>query len=246
MQFYQVSSDWIYSPVLNRIENRYGLAGIGFYWKVVCVLFLAGRPLPLINLLAMRGKGLRWGEANEILQISTQIFIRNENGDFLLVDNTIATGVIKPEGSHPEVQKLFASRARTEAGMEARTDTRTKAGTDTGTEARTDVGTEAGSVPVLVDSLDNNRIEEMRQEQAAEESFEIFLQNECPHLFQFEEPITFDELKELREFYSIEDIRSVLVDMNDRPGLPQTSRSCAKTARRWLEARERKRERRGI
>ena len=82
----------------------------------------------------------------------------------------------------------------------------------------------------------------MVAEQAAEESFEIFLQNECPHLFQFEEPITFDELKELRELYSVDDIRSVLVDMNDRPGITLNSRSCAKTAKRWLEARERKRE----
>lgn len=242
MQFYQVSSDWIYSPMLNRIENRYGLAGIGFYWKVVCATFLAGHALPEFHLLTLKGKGLKWGEAQEILR-EYPLFVKSAEGNLKIVKDLKESGVITPQGNFPELTDIFGSPARTHEPTQAPTPEHRPEGMPAPTLAPTP----PGSAPVLVDSKENIRLEEsVVAEQAAEEAFEIFLQNECPHLYSFEEPITFDELKELRELYSIEDIRSVLVDMNDRPGLSQTSRSCAKTARRWLEARERKRERRGI
>lgn len=242
MQFYQVSSDWIYSPMLNRIENRYGLAGIGFYWKVVCATFLAGHALPEFHLLTLKGKGLKWGEAQEILR-EYPLFVKSAEGNLKIVKDLKESGVITPQGNFPELTDIFGSPARTHEPTQAPTPEHRPEGMP----APTLTPTPPGSAPVLVDSKENIRLEEsVVAEQAAEEAFEIFLQNECPHLYSFEEPITFDELKELRELYSIEDIRSVLVDMNDRPGLSQTSRSCAKTARRWLEARERKRERRGI
>ncbi len=242
MQFYQVSSDWIYSPVLNRIENRYGLAGIGFYWKVVSATFLAGHALPEFHLLTLKGKGLKWGEAQEILR-EYRLFVKSAEGCLKIVKDMKENGVIEPQGNFPELSLIFGSPAYTHEPTLACT--QEPAPEDT--PAPTLVTTPPGSAPVLVDSKENIRLEEsVVAEQAAEESFEIFLQNECPHLFQFEEPITFDDLKELRELYSIDDIRSVLIDMNDRPGLTQTSRSCARTARRWLEARERKRDRRGL
>ena len=237
MQFYQVSSDWIYSPVLNRIENRYGLAGIGFYWKAVCAIFLAGHALPEFHLLTLKGKGLKWGEAQQILR-EYPLFVKSAEGYLKIVKDMKESGVVTPQGNFPEVGHIFGSPACAHEPAQAPAPEDAPADIP----APTLVPAPPDSAPVLVDSKENIRLEEsVVAEQAAEESFEIFLQNECPHLFQFEEPITFDELKELREFYSIEDIRSVLVDMNDRPGLPQTSRSCAKTARRWLEARERKR-----
>lgn len=242
MQFYQVSSDWIYSPMLNRIENRYGLAGIGFYWKVVCATFLAGHALPEFHLLTLKGKGLKWGEAQEILR-EYPLFVKSAEGNLKIVKDLKESGVITPQGNFPELTDIFGSPACTHEPTQAPTPEHRPEGMPAPTLAPTP----PGSAPVLVDSKENIRLEEsVVAEQAAEEAFEIFLQNECPHLYSFEEPITFDELKDLRELYSIEDIRSVLVDMNDRPGLSQTSRSCAKTARRWLEARERKRERRGI
>lgn len=242
MQFYQVSSDWIYSPMLNRIENRYGLAGIGFYWKVVCATFLAGHALPEFHLLTLKGKGLKWGEAQEILR-EYPLFVKSAEGNLKIVKDLKESGVITPQGNFPELTDIFGSPACTHEPTQAPTPEHRPEGMPAPTLAPTP----PGSAPVLVDSKENIRLEEsVVAEQAAEEAFEIFLQNECPHLYSFEEPITFDELKDLRELYSIEDIRSVLVDMNDRPGLTQTSRSCAKTARRWLEARERKRERRGI
>ena len=50
--------------------------------------------------------------------------------------------------------------------------------------------------------------------------------------------ISFDELKDLRRDFSIAEIRSVLLDMENKTNIETAFRSCAKTARHWLEHRK--------
>lgn len=225
MEFYQVSSDWLYSPVLNRIENKYGLAGIGFYWKVICAIHLAGSPTPEINLLSMRGRGLRWEEAAQILHETTAVFVHDELKRYILRRDTIATGLYHAKNA--PYPCIYATGAGTEASTEA--------GTGASTEAGIGTGTEAGSAQVLVDK---DRLDKIRDEIAAEASFENFLKDRCPHLLMMQEPISFDELKDLRRDFSIAEIRSVLLDMENKTNIETAFRSCAKTARHWLEHRK--------
>ena len=213
MQFYQVSSDWIYSPVLLRIERDYGLSGIGFYWKVVAVLKRAEMPLSEQHLLSLRGRGLQWKEAAELLHHTPEIFMRDEQGLYSLTTDQKATG-------------LRPSPPRTQTGTEA--------GTLTGTGTRTQTGTQTGSAQ---DIIDNKREEKIRVEEKAQLEFSSFMEEHCPHLQLMAEPITFSQLKKLRKKYSIHEIRSVLCDMENKPGLEKACRSCYETAAKWLEVR---------
>lgn len=220
MQFYQVSSDWIYSPVLLRIERNFGLSGIGFYWKVVAVLKRAEMPLSEQHLLSLRGRGLQWKEAAELLHHTPEIFMRDEQGLYSLTENQKATG-------------LRPSPPRTQAGMQ----TGTQTGTLTGTGTRTLTPTQTGSAQ---DIIDNKREEKIRVEEKAQLEFSSFMEEHCPHLQLMAEPITFSQLKKLRKRYSIHEIRSVLCDMENKPGLEKNCRSCYETATKWLDARNNK------
>lgn len=222
MQFYQVSTDWIYSPVLLRIERNYGLSGIGFYWKVVAVLKRAEMPLSEQHLLSLRGRGLQWKEAAELLHHTPEIFMRDEQGLYLLTTDQKATG-------------LRPSPPRTQAGMPPGTQTGTEAGTERRTDTGTETRTETGSAQVIID---NKREEKTRLEEKAQLEFSSFMEEHCPHLQLMAEPITFNQLKKLRKRYSIHEIRSVLCDMENKPGLEKNCRSCYETAVKWLEVRK--------
>lgn len=232
MQFYQVSSDWLYSPVLLRIEHKYGLPGIGFYWKVIAAFHLAAKPLSEIYLLTLRGRGLQWKEAAELLHHTPEIFVRDAQGNYLLSDDDVATGLHKGEVSALACIYAMRMQTDTQTGVPTGTQTRTEAGTEasTGTDAQT--GTQTGDAQVIVDS---KREEKIRLEEKAENEFYAFMQEHCPHLQLMAEPMTFSELRLLREHHSIREIREVLSDMENKPGIETTWRSCYKTARKWLE-----------
>lgn len=233
MQFFLVSSDFIYSPLLMRVENKFGLAGIGFYWKAVAMIKLMDGSAPKINLLSLRNTGLRWAEAEDILD-NYKLFSKDERGNYII-------GAKSPDNGLAEARKRAASRTHASgAGAEAGASTRTEAGTEAGTPADAEASAEAGSAPVILKDLDNNTLDYMQRERVAEDAFYKFMYNCCPHLLNFEEPLTFDQLKDLRQDYSESEIKSVLKDMNNKVGLEYTLRSCADTARNWLEARARK------
>ncbi len=104
----------------------------------------------------------------------------------------------------------------------------TKAGTAAGAEAGAGASAEAGSAQVLVDPLKTIKEETIKREINAEEAFLRFMNNQCPHLLNFEEPLTFDQLKTLRQAFAEAEIKSVLKDMNNKVGLEYKFRSCRK------------------
>lgn len=214
MVFYQVSSDWLYSPVLNRIENKYGLAGIGFYWKVVSKISLMDGCAPLIFLMALRGRGLRWCDAESVLN-DFGLFGRNCDGNIVMLDKCPQNGLRKQK--HTRNTRVCTTDVRA-----------------TYADAMCAGATGAGSAQVIVDSLK----EKIREEIEAEQSFEKFLQNQCPHLLLMQEPITFEQLKMLRKDYSIAEIRSVLVDMENKVDVEIIYRSCYSTCLSWLKKRK--------
>lgn len=236
MQFFQVSSDFIYSPLLNRVENKFGLAGIGFYFKAVAMIKLMNDSAPKINLLSLRNTGLRWVEAEDILD-NYDLFEKDHRGNYILRDNSPENGLVGAR-SHKS-SRTGATGAGAPAGAEAPGSAGTEAGTAAGAEASAGASAEAGSAQVLVDPLKTIKEETIKREINAEEAFLRFMNNQCPHLLKFEEPLTFDQLKTLRQAFSEAEIKSVLKDMNNKVSLEYKFRSCYDTARNWLEARAR-------
>lgn len=238
MQFFQLSSDLIYSPALCRVENKYGLAGLGFYLKVIASIHLAGKALPEIYLLRQKGRGLKWAEAIDILH--SELFGRDENGNVMISSNEKSTGIVLPKTKTPEHNRIFfvatyvrmSSLACTLTGTPACPPECPPACPPECPPMGTQAGTPASDAPVLVDPLEKKILEEI----GAEKSFFLFLQNECPHLLKMSEPITFDELKSLRSEYSKEEITAVLLDMNNKVDIT-TARSCFYTAQKWLRKR---------
>lgn len=220
----------IYSPALCRVENKYGLAGLGFYLKVIASIHLAGKALPEIYLLRQKGRGLKWAEAIDILH--SELFGRDEYGNVMISGNVKTTGIVLPKTKTPEHERIYFEATYARMSSLACTLTGTPACPPECPLTGTQAGTPASDAPVLVDPLDKKIVEEI----SAEKSFFRFLQNECPHLLEMSEPITFDELKSLRSEYSKEEITSVLLDMNNKVDII-SARNCFYTAQKWLRKR---------
>ena len=82
----------------------------------------------------------------------------------------------------------------------------TGAGTAASTGADAEAGIGAGSAP---EPSIEFKEKEIREEESAKQNFFNFMNNECPHLLLFEEPMTFEDLKVIRKKYTIEEIKTL-------------------------------------
>lgn len=215
MQFLKLSSDWMYSPLICRIENRFSGAGVAFYFKAATKVWNMGGSAPVVCLLSLRTKPLRWHDAEAILR-EFGLFEYDADGYLMLSDRYPENGFIKPKSKFPSYVRTSG------AGESVRT---TPAGGAV-------CATGAYDAPVILDELE----ESIRVEMEAEQKFFSFMHNECPHLLELPEPMNFDQLKQLRQDFSADEIRDVLRDMENKPDL--SVRSCYKTARKWLHHRK--------
>lgn len=218
IDFYQVSSAWIYSKTLNRIQQRYGLVSMGYYWKVIDKIMAMDGRCPKPNLMVLRDGGLRWKDAASIL-MDFDLFLFDQDGFIHINPDNPDTGVRLP----PKV----ASRTRAMCAC-----------------ATSACATDADATPVRASdayATPEPSIEfkekEIREEESAKQNFSEFMEKECPHLLLFEEPMTFEDLKVLRKTYTIDEVKSVLLAMENKVGLECTYRSCTETAIKWLEKR---------
>lgn len=79
--------------------------------------------------------------------------------------------------------------------------------------------------------------EKKREENIARETLLIFLEERCPHLLEMAEPLTLEQYRELKKSYSEEQIKEVLLDMENDVGLSNRRRSCFQTTSSWLKKR---------
>ena len=79
--------------------------------------------------------------------------------------------------------------------------------------------------------------EKKREENIARETFFIFMEENCRHLLEMAEPLTLDEYRELKKWYTPEQIREVFIDMENDIGLNKRRRNCFQTALSWLKKR---------
>jgi hypothetical protein len=216
-----------YSKDLKRIENAYGVAGIGFYWKAIEILFLNQTPTPMVNLLKNGYKRLSRTEAERIILESGLFDVDELNRVSLKKDKDIEYGIGKKSlNAYFSKLALFKDDAScAEAGTGTCAEACAEACTETCAEACTGTG-----------HCKLNK-EKKREENIARETFFIFMEENCRHLLEMAEPLTLAEYRELKKWYTPEQIREVFIDMENDIGLSKRRRNCFQTAFSWLKKR---------
>ena len=205
-----------YSKDLKKIEQAYGVAGYGFYWKVIEMLLCSQEPMPMINLVKNGYKRLSRTEAKKIILESGMFFVDELNQVTLIKDKKDVDFGIEKKSLDTYFSKLsFCSGEVTGA----------VAGAVTGAV------TGAGAVPFKMDK-DKERISNKERE-----TLLIFMEERCPHLLEMAEPLTLAQFRELKKSYSEEQVKEVLLDMENDVGLSNRRRSCYQTTLSWLNKR---------
>lgn len=217
MEFFKHSTTAQYSEDLKKIEHTYGVAGLGFYWKTIETLFLGQKPTPMIKLLKDGYKRLSRIEAERILIESGLFQLDDQN--MVSLRKGIDYGIDKKSLDNYFAKLTFFSPVPTCA----------EAHTEAYTEAHTEAHTGRGHC-----KLDK---EKKREENIARETFFIFMEENCRHLLEMAEPLTLAEYRELKKWYTPEQIREVFIDMENDIGLNRRRRNCFQTALSWLRKR---------
>ena len=209
-----------YSKDLKKIENTYGVAGYGFYWKVIEMLLFSQEPMPMVNLVKIGYKRLSRTEAKKIILESGLFFVDELNRVTLIKDKKDVDYGIEKKSLDTYFSKLAIC-----SGEVSRAVTRAVTGAGMGAV------TGAGAVPFEMDK------EKERKYNNARETLLIFLEEHCPHLLEMAEPLTLEQYRELKKSYSEEQIKEVLLDMENDVGLSNRRRSCFQTTSSWLKKR---------
>ena len=212
-----------YSKDLKKIEQAYGVAGIGFYWKAIEILFLSQMPTPMVNILKNGYKRLSRTEAERIILESGLFDVDELNRVTLKKDNKIEYGIGKKSLNNyfSKLTLLSDNASCTGTGAEACTE----ACAETCAEACTGTG-----------HCKLNK-EKKREENIARETLLIFMEERCPHLLEMAEPLTLAQFRDLKKSYSEEQVKEVLLDMENDVGLSNRRRSCYQTTLSWLNKR---------
>lgn len=227
MEFFIHSSTGSHSKDLLRIESKYGVAGIGYVWKILELMILSNKPLTKERLLEIKYDRLSKGEAKAIVRESGLFHI--ELNEYVTLKKGVDYGIAqKSLDIYFELLPL-----NTPACMCAAAGTGTaecaSAGTAAGTAEGAPMGTAAG--PCELEE------EKSREEEEARQLLADFMEERCPHLLEFDEPFTLEQFRELRKNFSAEQIETVLLDMENEKNLALNKRSCFQTASNWLNRR---------
>ena len=209
MTFFKHSTTSRKSPNVVKIYNEYGVAGLGFYWVVLEKLIFADSPVPLSDLVHRDIKGFSRLQATKII-VNSGLFYYDENGMISLmkkVDYGIDKGSL--ETYFRNLSLCPPSCARVAEGVAER----------------------VAAGPCELDK------EEKRAENIAREAYLIFMEEHCPSLLLMVEPMTLNEYRKLKKWYTEEQIKEVLMAMDNMPKLTDRCKNCYKTALLWLTKR---------
>ena len=221
MTFFKHSTTSRKSPNVVKIYNEYGVAGLGFYWVVLEKLIFADSPVPLSDLVHRDIKGFSRLQATKII-VNSGLFYYDENGMISLmkkVDYGIDKGSL--ETYFRNLSLCPPSCARVAEGVAERV----AEGVAEGVAERVAAG------PCELDK------EEKRAENIAREAYLIFMEEHCPSLLLMVEPMTLNEYRKLKKWYTEEQIKEVLMAMDNMPKLTDRCKNCYKTALLWLTKR---------
>ena len=217
MEYFIHSSTASYSKDLKKLVSEHGLAGLGFFWMAVEKLILSNMPIPLTDLVKRGFRGLSRTQATDIV-INSGLFHYDENEmvslaekvDYGIDKKSLKTYFVKLSLCAPACECVAPRVAECVA--------------------------ECVAPRVAAGHCKLNK-EKKREENIARETFFIFMEENCRHLLEMAEPLTLDEYRELKKWYTPEQIQEVFIDMENDIGLNKRRRNCFQTAFSWLKKR---------
>ena len=217
MEYFIHSSTASYSKDLKKLVSEHGLAGLGFFWMAVEKLILSNMPIPLTDLVKRGFRGLSRTQATDIV-INSGLFHYDENEmvslaekvDYGIDKKSLKTYFVKLSLCAPACECVAPRVAECVA--------------------------ESVAPRVAAGHCKLNK-EKKREENIARETFFIFMEENCRHLLEMAEPLTLDEYRELKKWYTPEQIQEVFIDMENDIGLNKRRRNCFQTAFSWLKKR---------
>ena len=213
MEYFIHSSTASYSKDLKKLVSEHGLAGLGFFWMAVEKLILSNMPIPLTDLVKRGFRGLSRTQATDIV-INSGLFHYDEN-EMVSLAEKVDYGIDKKSLKTYFVKlSLCAPACECVAPRVA----------------------ECVAPRVAAGHCKLNK-EKKREENIARETFFIFMEENCRHLLEMAEPLTLDEYRERKKWYTPEQIREVFIDMENDIGLNKRRRNCFQTAFSWLKKR---------
>ena len=217
MEYFIHSSTASYSKDLKKLVSEHGLAGLGFFWMAVEKLILSNMPIPLTDLVRRGFKGLSRTQATDIV-INSGLFHYDENEmvslaekvDYGIDKKSLKTYFVKLSLCAPACECVAPRVAECVAEC---------------------VAPRVAAGPCKLNK------EKKREENIARETFFIFMEENCRHLLEMAEPLTLDEYRELKKWYTPEQIQEVFIEMENDIGLNKRRRNCFQTAFSWLKKR---------
>ena len=217
MEYFIHSSTASYSKDLKKLVSEHGLAGLGFFWMAVEKLILSNMPIPLTDLVKRGFRGLSRTQATDIV-INSGLFHYDENEmvslaekvDYGIDKKSLKTYFVKLSLCAPACECVAPRVAECVA--------------------------ESVAPRVAAGHCKLNK-EKKREENIARETLLIFMEERCPHLLEMAEPLTLQQFRELKKSYSEDQVKEVLLDMENDIGLCDRRRNCQTTALSWLKNR---------
>lgn len=242
IEFIKVSSTAFYSEAIKRLQQRYGLEGVGFYFMALQQLAINHGWQPLSHLLALRYRGMPMRTIEEIVRTSGLFDINVDSIVTLAdgVDNGISgfkesqfykCKTTRPWEQYMDIPKYRPSRKLARIPADTSADTVADTSADTSAETSAETSVHAGHL--FANANKGELDKELELERAHEHKFYQFMDHHCPHLALMPEPLTYDQYKRLKAHFAADDIRDVLIGMENRTDM--NYRSAYLTAMRWLQ-----------
>ena len=213
MEYFIHSSTASYSKDLKKLVSEHGLAGLGFFWMAVEKLILSNMPIPLTDLVKRGFRGLSRTQATDIV-INSGLFHYDEN-EMVSLAEKVDYGIDKKS-----LKTYFVKLSLCAPACEC-----------VAPRVAECVAPRVAAGPCKLNK------EKKREENIARETFFIFMEENCRHLLEMAEPLTLDEYRELKKWYTPEQIQEVFIDMENDIGLNKRRRNCFQTAFSWLKKR---------
>lgn len=245
-KFIPVTYDFGYAPGIKKLLAEHGASAVAFYFMALGKMAMNGGWHWKIDLMALRCRGLKFMTIEKILHSSELFELTPE--DAVLIADLEHNGIVDFKKSifytcRKEAQwvhKFYISgpgvSGREGARVGARVGDCADGGADGCADGRADGCVGAG--PIDANAINREIEKEIETEKKKERWLASFFQSSCPHLLEMEEPMTVEQFDDLVKAYGIDEVKSVLCDMENETTL--NKRSCARTAENWLKGRARR------
>lgn len=225
MQFFKHPCNASLHPAIQEIEQRYGWAGLGFFWKLVENIYLCNGSYPLEAALSWRVRGLR--RVVKLAFLSDKVipfFFVSSDGVITLDEEFLLNGAQAdtPMGAHAYAPLCAQVSAKAHAYDPVPAQTLP---TILKEKKRVERKTHTRSIDIMIDSAQNDE----------ERDFYKQMTERYPRVCGMTRPLSYQELDKLiKDGFALERIAATLMEMENHVNLQKKYVSAYLTLRNWL------------